>query len=341
MATQSKGKLIRVAVDAMGGDHAPQEIVAGAILAASKGDVQVLLVGDPQVVQAELAKHDISGLPIANIPSDGVIQEGEPPALALRQKPKASIIVATGLVKQCHADASVTMGSTGAAMAAAVVLLGTIEGIERPALGGPIFGMAPNTAIIDLGANIDCRPQQLLSFAVIGTVFARQFLSVENPRVALLSTGGEAGKGNRQVQEATDLLKGSGLNFIGNLEASDLPLRKAEVVVCDGFVGNIVVKLTESLGDSMANHIREKLQGKLPPQEVETLAKHLYDLTNVTEGFGGGLLFGVQGVSIIGHGRSRADAVARAIGTARRAVEVGFVDNLNAELAQIRQAAAT
>ena len=221
MAT--KEKLIRVAVDAMGGDYAPTEIVAGAVQAASEGDVQVMLVGDLDKVQAELAKYDTKKLPISTIPSEGVIAEGEPPALALRQKSKASILVATGMVKQGHADACVSMGSTGAAMAAAAVVLGVIEGIERPALGGPIIGMAPRTIIIDLGTNVDCRPAQLLSFAVIGDVFARQLWGVESPRVGILSVGAEAGKGNRQVRETSELLTKSGLNFIGNVEASDLP----------------------------------------------------------------------------------------------------------------------
>ena len=341
MASQSGDKLVRVAVDAMGGDHAPHEMVAGAVQAVSKGGVQVLLVGDPQAVQSELAKHDISDLPIGNIPSEGVIEEGEAPALALRQKPKASILVATGLVKQGHADATVTMGSTGAAMAAAAVLLGTIDGIERPALGGPILGMAPNTVIIDLGTNLDCRPQQILSYAAIGVVFVRQMLSVENPRVAILSVGAEAGKGNRQVHETTELLRESGMNFIGNLEASDLPYGKAEVVVCDGFVGNIIMKLTESLGDSIANRIRERLQGKMPDQELEAIAGDIFSLTNAIESHGGGPLFGVQGVSVVGHGRSKADAVALAIGTAKRAVDSNFVENLNAELAQIKNKTGT
>lgn len=334
---QSRGKLIRIAVDAMGGDYAPQEIVKGAVQAASAGGVQVILVGDPQIVQAELVKYDTAGLPIGKIPSEGVILEGEAPALALRKKPRASILVATGLVKEGHADAVVTMGSTGAAMAASAYILGTIEGIERPALGGPILGIAPHTAIVDLGTNVDCRPSQLLSFAVIGSVFARQFFSVDNPRVALLSVGAEAGKGNRQVKETSELLAKSGLNFIGNLEASDLALGKAEVVVCDGFVGNIVMKLAEHLGTCMADHLRKRLRGKLSPGDIEDVAKEVFDLTNTVESVGGGPLFGVKGVSVVGHGRSKAGAIVRAIATARKAVEIRFIDKLNVELSQMRE----
>ena len=329
-------KPTRVAVDAMGGDYAPAEIVAGAVQAARQGDVQVMLVGDPDKVQAELGKHDTAELPVEVVPSEGLISEGEPPVLALRQKPRASVIVATGMVKEGRADACVSMGSTGAAMAAAAVVLGVIEGIERPALGGPIIGLAPRTVVIDVGTNLDCRPAQLLSFAVIGDVFARQFWGVERPRVGILSVGAEAGKGNRQVREASELLAKSGLNFIGNVEANDLPHNKAEVVVCDGFVGNVVMKLTEGLGQAIADHLRTAYQGKLPESQVDELAREVYELNNVAETHGGGPLCGVNGVSVVGHGRARANAVQRAIGTARLAAESRFIAKLNEELAQVR-----
>ena len=325
-----------MAVDAMGGDHGPAEIVAGAVQAARQGDVQVMLVGDIERVQSELARYDIGKLPISAVPSDGVITEEEPPALALRQKPRASILVATGMVKKGQADGCVTMGSTGAAMAAAAVVLGVIEGVDRPALGGPVIGLAPRTIIIDLGTNVDCRPAQLLSFAVIGNVFARQFWGVERPRVAMLSVGAEAGKGNRQVRETSDLLAKSGLDFIGNVEADDLPRGHADVVVCDGFVGNIVMKLVEGLGKGLSDHLRERLRGKLTEAELDELVRDVYELNNVVETMGGGPLFGVNGVSVVGHGHARADAVQRAIGTARLVVESGFIGKLNEELAQVR-----
>ena len=185
--------------------------------------------------------------------------EGEPPALALRQKPKASIMVSTGLVKTGHADASVTMGSTGAAMASSAGILGRIPGIERPSLGGPIIGSSPHTFIADLGTNVDCRPSQLQSYAAMGVVFARQFWNVEKPRVAILSVGSEQGKGNSLVQETDELMKTSGLNYIGNVEANDLVHGKAEVVICDGFVGNVIMKLSEGLGESVSDFLKGKL----------------------------------------------------------------------------------
>ena len=332
----TKDRLTRVAIDAMGGDYAPAEIVAGAVKAASEGDVQIILVGDVHKVQAELTGHDTTGVPIEVIPSEGVIGESEAPALGLRHKPRASILVATGLVKEGHADACVTMGSTGAAMAAAAVVLGVIEGIDRPALGGPVIGLAPRTVIVDLGTNVDCRPAQLLGFAVIGDVFVRHFWGVRRPRIGILSVGTEAGKGNRQVRETSELFAGSGLNFIGNVEANDLLRNKADVVVCDGFVGNIVMKLTEGLGQALSDHLRDRLRDRLSEPELGKLAREVYEVNNVAETHGGGPLFGVNGVSVVGHGRARADAVHRAIGMAKLAVESGFIATLNREMAQVR-----
>ncbi len=338
MTGGNKQQPVRVAVDAMGGDYAPQEIVSGAIDAARELGVKIGLVGDPPVIESELARHDVSGLHIEVTPSDGVIGEGDQPARALRQKPRASIVVSTGLVKKGLADASVTMGSTGAAMATAAVVLGVFDGIDRPALGGPIVGLAPHTVILDLGTNVDCRPSQLLSFGVIGAVFARQFWQIESPRVALLSVGAEAGKGNRQVKEATELLSASGLNFIGNLEANELPYDKADVAVCDGFVGNIVMKLTEGLGSAISERVQASLDEKLGSAEVAALASEIYEVNNVTETWGGGPLLGVNGVSVVGHGRAKADSVKRAIGTAKQAVDVDFVPALSEELARLNAA---
>ena len=328
--------MVRVAVDTMGGDHGPAETVAGALAAAGQGDVMVMLVGDPGAIETELAKHHTDGLPVVAVPSEGVITDSEQPAMALRQKPRASVLVATGMVKQGKADALVTMGSTGAAMAAAAVVLGVIEGIDRPALGGPIIGLAPHTAIIDVGTNVDCRPAQLLSFAVIGDVFARLFWSIDNPRVGLLSVGAESGKGNRLVREATELIAKSGLNFVGNVEANELPRDVVDVAVCDGFVGNIVMKLTEGLGRGLSEHIRDRLAGKLADDEIDSVARDVYELNNVAETFGGGPLFGVNGVSVVGHGRGRAESVERAIGIAKHAVETRFIEELNETLSGVR-----
>ena len=323
---------VRIALDAMGGDNAPSEVVRGAVQFAAAGQGQVMLVGDPEAVQGELSAYDTARLPIGVVPSEGVIGEDESPALALRQRPRASVLVATGMVKQGHADASVTMGSTGAAMAAGAVILGLASGVERPAIGGPVVGVAPNTCILDLGSNVDCRPRQLLSFGAIGDVFARTFFGSDDPRIALLSVGAEAGKGNRQVRETTELFEKSGLNFIGNIEANDLPKGAAEVVVCDGFVGNIVMKLTEGLGQQLSEHLRSRLDGVIPSEDLASLLQEFYDMNNVVESRGGGPLFGVNGVSVVGHGSARADAVERALGMAKMAVETEFVSQMNNRL---------
>ncbi len=331
--------MVRIAVDAMGGDHAPTEVVAGAIEAAKQGDVQIGLVGDPQVLQAELSKHDIGRLPIMPVPSDGVISEGDQPALALRQKPKASIVVATGLVRKGMADGAVTMGSTGAAMATAAVVLGMMEGIERPALGGPIVGFAPRTAVLDLGTNVDCRPSQLLSFAVIGDMWARLFWDVESPRVGLLSVGAEFGKGNRQVRETSELFAKSGLNFVGNVEPNELVEGNVEVVVADGFVGNVVMKLTEGIGQAAIDVVRQRMTGTLSEDDLESLTQELFEKTNVVNTHGGGPLLGVKGVSVVGHGRGKREEVKRAIDQAKNWHQLGVVDKLNDALARVRSMA--
>lgn len=328
-------KPVRIAVDAMGGDNAPGEVVAGAVAAAREGGMQIILVGDVEQVKSELAQHDVDGLPVAVIPSEGVITEGESPALALRQKPRSSILVCTGMVKQGQADASVTLGSTGGAMAAAAVVLGLSQGVDRPALGGPVVGVAPHTFIIDLGTNVDCRPAQLLSFAVMGDVFARQFWNIVEPRIAMLSVGAEAGKGNRQVRETTELLQKSGLNFIGNIEANDLPKGRAEVVVCDGFVGNVVMKLTEGLGGTISNRLNETLRFMLPDGDRRRVVQEVFSQSNIVETHGGGPILGVNGVSVVGHGSAMAGAVQRAIGTAKYAFEIDFVPKINEEMAEV------
>ncbi|MBI2873324.1 MAG: phosphate acyltransferase PlsX [Chloroflexi bacterium] len=328
----------RIALDAMGGDYAPGEVVKGAVEAAREGKAEVLLVGEEEAVRRELRPLGADALPVSVVPSWGVVREGEHAALALRQQSGASVAVAARLVKDGRADAMVTMGSTGAAMAAAVLNLGLFPGLERPALGGPFLGLAPKTSVLDLGSHVDARPSHLLSFAALGSAFARFYLGIPDPRVALLSVGAEEGKGNRQVLEAAALLRASGLNFVGNVEGHDIPLGKADVVVCDGFVGNILLKYTEGLGAVLARHLRQALQGSLPPDQVERLASAVLAASTSAEQ-GGGPLFGVNGVVVVGHGRSRAAGVAGAVGMAARCLEHDLVEQMRQELANVRQRA--
>jgi glycerol-3-phosphate acyltransferase PlsX len=193
--------------------------------------------------------------------------------------------------------------------------------------------------VADVGTNVDCRPAQLLNFAVLGGVFASLFWDIEVPRVALLSVGGEVGKGNRQVRETSELFESTLPNFIGNVEANELLMGKADVVVADGFAGNIVMKLTEGLGAGVAEMVAERLKGRLPDDEVRELAREIYEVNNVVEVHGGGPLLGVKGISVVGHGRGKAGSVQRAIGTARRSIEVDLIDRQAAQLKKIRDAA--
>ncbi len=324
----------------MGGDFAPAQTVAGAVLAAKASGVAILLVGDPPILRECLAAHpEAEDLPLSIVESEGVVEEGGHPVSALRRNPHSSISVATRLVKDGKADACVSMGSTGATMAAAAVTLGMMEGMERPCLGGPILGLAPETIIIDVGTNVDCRPSQLLSFAAIGEVFATQFLGIQRPRVALLSVGAEAGKGNRQVRETGKLLEASGLNFVGNVEANDLPAGVVDVVVCDGFAGNIVMKLTEGLGESLVEHLLSVANGKVPPEGLGLIKREILKSTNAVQARGGGPLLGVDGVSIVGHGRAEAVEVANAIATAEFALDIEFIPLLNKRLRSLPTAA--
>ena len=320
-----------IAIDAMGGDNAPEEMVYGAIQSARQIDVNVLLVGDLDQIKRHIADPIPDGIRL--IPSYGVIAENEHPLEAFRTKPKASIITAAGLIKEGMADALVTMGSTGAAMAAGVMILGTMEGIERPALGGPFLGLAPKTTLVDLGTSMDNRPSQLLNYGVLGSVFATVFHGIDNPSVALLSVGAEEGKGNRQVREAYSLFSKSKLNFIGNVEGMDIPYSKADVVVCDGFVGNILMKFTEGLGSAMVDYLRTDTGGLNLSDEKLT---DLTNLTNYVEYKGGGPLLGLNGVVIVGHGRSKADSVVAAVEMACVALEKNFVDMIKDNLAEIR-----
>ena len=326
-------KQITISLDAMGGDHAPVETVAGAVIAVREGGFGVIVVGDEEIVQAELDKHDgADELPITVYGSTGVIEEGEAPALAFRSKPRASIFVATNRVKRGLAQAVVSMGSSGGTIAAASFLFGTFDGIERGSLGGPIIGLSPNTMIFDVGVNIDCKPSQIADFAALGATMSRVLRNVENPRVATLSVGAEEGKGNRLVKETTEILKKSPLNFIGNVEASDLPFDRADVVVADGFTGNVVMKLTESLGTALSDLVRERS----PNGDGNALADEILELTNPALAYGGGPLLGVRGVAIVGHGRARAAEIGRALHTAKEAVERDFVAIAERELGALR-----
>ena len=331
-----------MAVDAMGGDYAPEEIVKGAVLAAQKGDVEIFLVGSTNILEKELAKYKFTnGSSIHVVEASEVIKENESPVDVIRRKPNCSVAVAAKMVKSGEADALLSAGSTAAAAISAIQFMGMVDGVYRPALVGSLGSFAPNTVMVDLGANVDCKPHQFLTFAVAGSVYAKKFLNITDPKVALLSTGSEESKGSEAVREAYSLLKNSGLNFIGNIEGSDILNGKANVVVCDGFVGNVLLKFYESMGGYAQVWIERKLK-KYPPLRalVRLLFKGLFPATKISseiEKRGGGILWGVDGVVKIAHGASRAPQIANAIESAKEAVKAGVVESLKSELAKFNQ----
>ncbi len=333
--SQSPGK-VRVAVDAMGGDFAPTEIIKGAAAAAQAGQVEVVLVGQEDVIAEELRSQGIPENLMKCVHAPEVIKEGEPPATAIRQKRKSSIVIGTRMVHAGEVDAFVSAGSSGAVAAAAATYVGMIDGMERPTVGGGFSSFAPNIVLMDLGANVDCRPHQLLSFAIAGTVYARTIFHIPNPTVGLLSTGSEEGKGNEVVKEAYTLFKNSGLNFVGNIEGGDILTGKANVIVCDGFVGNILLKFYESIGD----RARVWLTGKHP--RIKGLVGYVFDrvlpikkLSYEGEEEGTGILWGIDGVVRIAHGACRAEHIVHGINAARKAVESDIVSNLKREIASL------
>jgi phosphate acyltransferase len=332
-------KVVTVAVDAMGGDYAPREIVRGAIEGANKEGIGIILVGREDAVRKELEGYRISGLPIHVRHAGNVILDGEPPIMALRQKPDASVLVATQLVKNGEADAVISMGPTGAVMVSAMASLGTLEGLRRPTVGGVFLGLAPKTVVLDLGANVDCNPRELLNFAVMGCVIAKRMLHIANPTVALLSNGVEEGKGNHLVKGAHQLFKKSNLNFIGSVEGNDIPTGKANVVICDGFTGNVLIKFCEALGRSIIERLRITLDKRLSKTDIDAVCEDLFSLTNVTDVRGGGLVYGINGLVWTGHGRSKARQVAESIYQVKLAVESNLVEALKLELTKIQELA--
>lgn len=333
---------VRIALDAMGGDFGPPATVPGALAALeAHPQLDITLVGDAEAVNPELSKHPaaMQGQAITVVPSEGKIEDDEHPISALRRKPRSSIATTMGLLKAGEADMAVSVGSTGATMATAAITLGLLEGLERPCIGGNFLGLAPNTTVVDLGSNVDCRPSLLLSFAALGVVFSRLRLGIENPRVALLSVGEEAAKGSRQVQESHSLFRDSHLNFVGNVEGMDFFTDKADVIVCDGFIGNILIKFAEGLGSALAPYLSRQLAEFLPEDQLRQIAGALWTNMNLPRTMGGPL-FGVDGLVMIGHGSSTAEGIAGAINTGLMCRRVELVEGFRQELSELHAAGA-
>ena len=332
-----------IAVDAMGGDYAPEEIVVGAIRAAAELDVNLLLVGDREQIQACLDEHKSGNSDrLQIVPAEEAIAMEEK-ATSIRRKPKASINVAMSLVKEQKAQAVVSAGHSGAAMSAALLRLGRLKGIDRPAIGAIFPTMIPGKSVIvlDVGANMDCRPKYLEQFALMGTIYSKYILNVEQPQVGLLNIGEEPGKGNELAVQTHQLLQdNSEIPFVGNAEGKDVLSGDFDVIVCDGFVGNVLLKFAEAIGEVMLKIMKEELpkgwQGKVGSALLKPNLRNIKQRIDCAE-HGGALLFGVSGVCIISHGSSRAPSIFNAIRMAKEAVENEVIEKIEAYNQQHRQ----
>lgn len=317
---------VRVAVDAMGGDYAPEEIVKGAVLAAREYNVPVQLVGKLEKIRAELGKYDTKDLDIDLVRADEVIGMDESPGSALRKKKNSSIAVAVEQVAKGNSQALVAAGSTGAAMAACLFGLGRLPKIDRPAIGVLLPTMDKPVLMLDAGANSACEPEMLYQFAIMGSSFASAVLGLENPRVGILNIGGEQGKGNPLVQKTYKILeeKQETLNFIGNVEGREMFMGYCDVVVCDGFVGNVALKVTEGVAKMVFQLFRSEVNKSILAKLGALIAKPaLMGMKKRTDSdeYGGALLLGIKGTCVIGHGSSRAYAIKNAIKLAKESVE--------------------
>jgi glycerol-3-phosphate acyltransferase PlsX len=317
---------LRIAVDAMGGDHAPRAAVEGACLAAIEDGACVLLVGDRARVQAEVDRLRRPCERIEIVHADEVVEMHDPPITPIRKKRRSSMRICAQLVKEGRAQAMVTAGNTGAAMIAAKMVIGTIDGVDRPALAAVFPNSNGRTVVLDVGANLDSKPEHLRQFAVMGHFYAQEVLGTASPRVGLLSVGEEDVKGTGLTKEVFRVLKTTGLNFIGNVEGRDFFNGNADVVVCDGFVGNAVLKAAESMASLFGKMLRQALQKSARTKLGAALAKPAFDelkrQLDYAE-YGAAPLLGVRGGCFIGHGRSNPRAIRSAV---RRAVEFCAAD---------------
>ena len=317
---------VRIAIDAMGGDNAPSEIVAGAMRAVEELGVKVLLVGSPEDIERTLPSS-IKSEQVEIVPAEGAIAMDEEPLSGIRRKPKASINVAMSLVKKGQADAVISAGHSGAAMAAALLRLGRLPGIDRPAIGAvfPTMVASKQVLVLDVGANVDCRPKFLEQFAVLGSAYSQYVLGVAEPKVGLLNIGEEDCKGNDVAIRAHQMIsENTQVTFIGNAEGRDVLSGNFDVIVCDGFVGNVLLKFAEAVGDIMLQIIREELpqglRGQLGCSILKPNLKRIKQRVDSAE-HGGGLLLGVNGICVIGHGSSQAPSIFGAIRLAKEAVD--------------------
>jgi len=328
--------MITIAVDAMGGDHAPRPEVEGSVLAAQEYGVRILLVGQPNVIRTELNRHSRSNLPIEIVAASEVITMEDHPAQAFRRKKDSSVHVAARLVKDGLADAIVSAGNTGAVMTTAKFIMGTLASVDRVALAAPFPNSKGGVSVLlDVGANVDSKPEHLLQFGVMGEIYYRLTFGSRKPRVGLLSVGEEEIKGNELTRAVYERLKALPVHFVGNVEGGDLFSGKVDVIVCDGFVGNIALKICEGLAMEIVKFLRKTYKSSLASQVGYLFSKgalkgikHTMDYSE----YGGAPLLGVRGVCVIGHGRSNANAVKNAIRVAAGLVRARVNEKIEQEL---------
>lgn len=326
---------MNIAVDAMGGDYGPAVVVEGAVAAAREDRLAVVLVGDRSAVESELARHRAGDLPMSVRHASQVVGMAESPSQALRRKRDSSLRVAAELVKNGEAAAFVSAGNTGAAMAIGMFVLGVLPGVDRPAIAVLLPSLTGYTVLIDVGAIVDPKPRHLVQFAVMGHCYAKDILGKARPRVGLLSVGEEEGKGNELTKEVFDELKGSSLNFIGNVEGRDIYNGNCDVVVTDGFTGNVALKISESLVVTLAAMIKAELGRDLRSRLGALLSRPAFarfkKRVDYTE-WGGAPLLGINGAAIICHGTSPPKAIKNAIRVAAEWVQRNVNEHIKAAL---------
>jgi phosphate acyltransferase len=311
---------MRIAVDAMGGDHAPEAVVDGAVQAASEYGIHVILVGDRDLLHHLLQRRKAGDLPVSVKHASEVVEMHESPSVAVRRKRDSSLRVAFDLVRSGEAVAAVSAGNSGAAMAVAMLVLRLLPGVERPAIAATLPTLGGTTVLLDVGANVDCKPVHLIQFALMGEVFAHHVLKIERPRVGVLSNGEEETKGTELTRAADEALRKSSLNYLGYVEGRDIFAGKADVVVCDGFTGNVVLKASEGLAQAFGSMLRTELTSGLLPKIGYLFSRGAFrrlrrrlDYAEV----GGAPLLGVNGIGLISHGSSDAKAIKNAIRAAQ------------------------
>ena len=330
---------MKIAVDAMGGDFAPAAVVEGSVQAARDLTLPIILVGDRERIEAELKKHGYAGRNISIKHASEVIGMAESPTQAVRKKKDSSLKVCFELVRSGEAGAVVTAGNSGAAMAAGIFLFKRIKGVERPAIAVSVPTMKSPVVLLDVGGNVDCKPCHLLQFAVMGGVYARYALKKDNPRIGLLSNGEEEAKGNDLTRETHALIKKTALNYVGYVEGRDIYRGEVDVVVTDGFVGNVVLKLSEGLVEAVTTMLKEEIMASMPSKIGYMLAKGAFQKLKKKVDYaeyGGAPLLGIDGVCIISHGRSSPKAIKNAILRANECARSRVNDHVLEEIQKVR-----